>query len=241
MSGSEPMILPNLLVIGAARDGTTSLFHWFESHPDVCGSSKKETNFLEDARNSKNVDANYHDHGLAAYARLFQHCRGERVRIDATPSYYHSRTALDVLTSMEPRPWVILSLRDPVDQLFSFYRFDVFTRKKAAPETTFADYLDSDRGRQFIAHARYADYIEPWRALNDQFKVLIFEEWTRSPDETIRELFEWIGLAALPEGNYDIRNRSRETRSRWFHLMALRMRGWIPSAVQPVLTSVTVE
>jgi len=45
---STKKIFPNLVIAGAPKSGTSSLFFWLAAHPEVCGSQKKETYFLAD-------------------------------------------------------------------------------------------------------------------------------------------------------------------------------------------------
>ena len=72
--------LPNFFIIGAPKAGTTSLFNILETHPQVYGSSVKETGFFsKDDRYNK---------GLIWYQEtFFQESQGFPVRMEATPTY----------------------------------------------------------------------------------------------------------------------------------------------------------
>ncbi len=86
------MTLPNFLIIGAGRAGTTSIYHYLRQHPDVFMSSIKETNFFayralsahgpspETARS-----ASFPVRSLEEYRTLFGGASGERAIGEASP------------------------------------------------------------------------------------------------------------------------------------------------------------
>ncbi len=63
------------MIAGAPKSGTTSLYAWLNEHPQVCGASVKETNYLVD-RGTPLFDpaCNYDDHRLIGYESFFPHC-----------------------------------------------------------------------------------------------------------------------------------------------------------------------
>ena len=122
------MVLPNVIIAGAAKCGTTSLFHWLSDHPEVCASKEKELCFFYDKDWplwNKKVKYNYHLNGLEKYQNLFEHCKSvnAKVVIEATPNYLYSRTALNVIPTLNPRPKILFILRKPSDRVYSIYQF----------------------------------------------------------------------------------------------------------------------
>ena len=93
-------ILPNTIIAGAPRCGSTSLFEWLQAHPDVCGSTKKETYFLMDPGATVPPGPRLHDSDLQAYSQFFpENALALPVILEATPGYLYQRTAVDVLGS----------------------------------------------------------------------------------------------------------------------------------------------
>ena len=80
---NERNILPNLIIGGSPKCGTSSLFYWLKDHPEICASDIKETGFLLDKVWSFN-EVNYITHGLEGYSRLFPSYKGEKIVMEAT-------------------------------------------------------------------------------------------------------------------------------------------------------------
>ena len=113
------MTLPNLVIAGAPKCGTTSLFRWLADHPQVATSNVKETFFLMDRGHSMaRKESNYHQHGLAAYESFFATCPADcSIVLEATTHYLYQETALDVLSTLPSEPQIIFVLRERALQL----------------------------------------------------------------------------------------------------------------------------
>ena len=87
--------LPNVILGGAPKCGTSSLYFWLAAHPDCFGSPKKETFFFADAVNRFNVSANSHNHPVEAYQSFFKAGIDRSVR--SKPQHITSmKTTLDL-------------------------------------------------------------------------------------------------------------------------------------------------
>lgn len=103
------MTLPNFIVIGAPRAGTTALHHWLGQHPDVCVSRPKETQFF----------SLHFERGTVFYEGFFQHHRNEPAVGESTPMYMALPHVPRRIARMIPDVALIAILRDPVAQAFS--------------------------------------------------------------------------------------------------------------------------
>ncbi len=112
------MSLTNFLIIGAAKAGTTSLYHYLRQHPDVFMSPVKEPQYYWD-EGPKNMHACAYDR--AAYERLFEGSESRRAAGEASPQYLHSPTAPARIAADLPRSRLIVSLRNPADRAYSCY------------------------------------------------------------------------------------------------------------------------
>ena len=90
----EPNRLPNAIVAGAPKCGTSSLYFWLSAHPGVCPSPVKETFFFADDVNRFNREANILEHDLTAYGRYFEKCTHAAIRLEATAPYIYYEKAL---------------------------------------------------------------------------------------------------------------------------------------------------
>ena len=79
---ASKLVLPNTVIAGAPKCGTTSLFRWLNDHPDACGSTTKEPRYLIDPDSCLfDKTSNFHDHGLEGYEAYFEHCAGSSPKV----------------------------------------------------------------------------------------------------------------------------------------------------------------
>ena len=141
-------VLPDVIIAGVGRCGTTSLFRYLSAHPGVCPSRLKETAVLlsECATEVKVVESLYKDY--------FSHCEGqEGVLLEASPQYVlDPKNTASKINVLLPDSKVILILRDPIARLRSVYTS--FSRMGALLDgLSFEDFLneligDAPRGRR---------------------------------------------------------------------------------------------
>ncbi|MGH2427394.1 MAG: sulfotransferase domain-containing protein [Candidatus Limnocylindria bacterium] len=214
------MTLPNVVIAGAPKSGTTSLFAWLNDHPQVCGASVKETHYLVDRGTPLfNPACNYADHGLAGYESFFAHCDPARAQVilEATPEYLYRRTALEVLSSLDPAPQVVFVLRKPSERTYSFYQYARNNMAIISPATTFRDFVSmlrtgagsfqsvpggververeawSEYGIQF---SRYSDYLGDWlsRFPPQNLHLFLFEALQADQSAFMRSVAAALGI-----------------------------------------------
>src|SRR5947209_13351977 len=114
-------LLPDFLIIGAQRGGTTSLYHYLRAHPAVHSSAVKDTHFF-DKKFHKGVSwyrAHFPTRFEKAYARRFRH--QDFVTGEASPSYLFHPHAPSRTARLLPHVKLIVLLRNPIDRAFSQY------------------------------------------------------------------------------------------------------------------------
>lgn len=111
-----PPVMPrNFLIVGGAeKAGTTSLYTYLAAHPAVCASAKKETDHFR-----------AEDADLASYLRYFDDPTGSAsLYVESSPAYLaESDRVAPRIASMLPDARLVFVLRDPVDRLRSSFRF----------------------------------------------------------------------------------------------------------------------
>jgi hypothetical protein len=180
-------VLPNFLVIGAPRSGTTWIDENLRAHPDVFVPAVKELHFF---------DRDY-DKGMDYYEEQFAGWSGEKAIGEATPDYLHGayckRDIPGLIRQSMPDVRLIASLRNPVERAYSRYwnakaKFDVnagfsFEEKlKSKPE--------------FIEEGYYVDQLERYYALfpGDRILVLLYDDLVADPRQFIRRVYEFLGV-----------------------------------------------
>lgn len=118
--------MPNFLVIGAVKAGTTSLYHYLQEHPQVYMSSVKEPRFfvLEGKQSDEQNAPGFlrtRITTIEAYRALFDGVTTEVAIGEATPDYIHDPEAAPRIQQHLPDVRLIAMLRNPVDRAFSHY------------------------------------------------------------------------------------------------------------------------
>ena len=147
-------MLPNFLVIGAAKSGTTSLYHHLASHPAVFMSPVKETNFF--ALEGRDIPPGQLSnpergssglvHTLGEYETLFEGVEGESAIGEASPWYLHSEQAPARIHHHIPACRLIAILRHPADRAYSAYLAN--RRDGIEPLNSFEGALEEQAERQ---------------------------------------------------------------------------------------------
>jgi len=232
-------VLPNLFVIGAPKCGTTSLFHWLSEHPDICGSSDKETYYLLDQEYPMRREGydNYHQSGLAGYSAYFQAWHGEPYRVEATPDYLYQQTALEVISQTE-KPQVLVVLRKPSGRVYSLYQFARNNAGTLDLDISFREFVEAGFGdsdllsrkpilQMAIEQSQYVDYIDKWVASigRENIHLVLFEELTKAPLECLQQLCMGLNIDASYYEGFDFvaYNRTVAVKSKLLH--RIRRRG----------------
>ena len=127
------MGLPSVLCIGAPRCGTTTLYQYLRSHPNICVSRPKEPNYFT---------ANY-TRGINWYKECFTSDANQGVDFSTSYSHYLNCPVVDRIIAALPRVRIIFLVRDPLDRLISNYQYNcVSLRYEHSFETAvYKDYL----------------------------------------------------------------------------------------------------
>jgi hypothetical protein len=226
--------LPNLVIAGVSKAGTTSLFHYLGQHPDIGTADVKELRYFTPLRYGEPLGP------VEDYAAHFAACEDQAYALEATPGYFYGGAALaEGLDRTCPDVRVLVSLRSPADRCWSWFGF-VKSRMRIPKEMTFAAYLD--RCEQL--HAQGVDgtvenqpfwglgggcYDQWWDAWHDRYgerlKVVMFEELAADPATVVRAVCAWLGLDTEPVEKfaYDVDNKTQQYRHKSLQRAAVEL------------------
>ena len=129
VTDSGGVLLPNFLVVGAGKSGTTSLYHYLKAHPGVFMSRIKEPGFIF-AQFNKMPQSGVGDErqttvgSFSAYCRLFEDAEGKKAVGEASnDNLYHYERAIPYIKRFFGDIKIIIILRNPVDRAFSAYTY----------------------------------------------------------------------------------------------------------------------
>ncbi len=200
-------MLPNFIIVGAGKCGTTALNHYLEQHPDVYMSPVKEPNFFalegetfptaeEDPLQQFNFPTAVTER--SAYEGLFEGVQGEKAIGEVSPLYLYSDRAAYKIKKHLPDVKIIVMLRDPVERLYSRYMH--LARENRQPSDTFEDALSGNRiwweRNDLISEGFYSRHWARYQELfaAEQLKVCFYEDFVSRPNETLADIFEFLGV-----------------------------------------------
>lgn len=237
LQNQRMVITPNVILAGAPRCATSSVFYWLADHPEVCASREKEPQFFID-RNFPLLkkDANYHFHGIEKYYDFFEHCkRDAKVIIEATANYIYNKTPLEALPKLRPIPKIILILRKPSKRTYSMYQFYRNNTGLLDKNVSFHDFIDMIKNhpeklakykaqRAFcyaIESGKYVNYIRDWIETfgRENIHVFLLEHLKTNPVQFMKEISQKIGIDARfwDQYNFLLKNETYQVRNQKLH------------------------
>jgi hypothetical protein len=231
--------IANFVIGGTEKAGTTSVFDYLSAHPQVCASSRKETDFLRsEFTGDLVVDAQ-------RYSRFFERCE-QRVPVlmEASPGYLgEAATVAPRMRALAPDAKVLFILRDPIDRLYSSYQFHL-GKLNLPQDMTFDEYVrrcvDFDRRAKspeelgldewylkVLRFGCYSDFLAVFRSHMpvENLKVMFFESLRQDERAFMVELSAFLGIEAGFWSRFEFRksNVTFSGRNRGLHRLAIKV------------------
>jgi hypothetical protein len=197
--------LPDFLIIGAGKSGTTSLDNYLKQHPDIFVSQVKEPNFfaLEGLSIPKNdPDQFFHFPWsvttLEKYRELFQNARPGQMVGETSPMYLYGERAPANIKKYVPNAKLVVILRQPADRVYSRYMH--LAQEHRVPGKGFEDIFNrdgvwwkrNDLVNEGFYHKHLSRYFELFPLSN--ILVILYEELNKNRDKTVRDIFSFLGV-----------------------------------------------
>jgi hypothetical protein len=187
------MPLPNFIIFGTRKAGTTSLYHYLSQHPEIYMSSLKGSRFFlydpEHPERRPNVPVKTLDEYDAFFSGAVK--KGAKAIGEASPTYISSAGAARRIKSTLPDVKLIASLRHPVDRTYSHYQMAMRYRSKRDRIPFTADNI-----QQWAEAGLYSRYLKHYFELfdPDQIKIVILEEWKKDTPGMLEDLYRYLGV-----------------------------------------------
>lgn len=196
---------PNLFIVGAPKAATTSLYAYLREKPGIYMSRVKEPHFF--APNIIHLDPMHKPiRDKSSYLKLFAGAKQGDIRGEASPGYLHDPDTPYSIHDVAPNARIIISLRNPIDLVFSFYLQQLRIVRRGSRRGSFVEEvkkrLDADTfgnsdpkvlrlelGLYFESVKRYIDIFG-----REKVKIIIFEEFQSNALETLRDIFRFLNL-----------------------------------------------
>lgn len=202
--------MPNFLIIGAAKSGTTSLYRYLGQHPQIYMSPAKEPNFfaLEGEKPDFRGPGDREALGpsvteIGAYRGLFDGGSGEQAVGEASPMYLYSQKAPERIERHVPDAKLVALLRNPVERAYSAFLhllrdgvepFDDFDRALREEATrrrmNYAPHwFYEDGGFYYAQLSRYFGRFD-----GSNIRVYLYEDLSRDPVGLLQDIFGFLGV-----------------------------------------------
>lgn len=250
---SSVRTLPDFLIVGAQKCGTTSLYNYLTEHPCVMPAVMKEVHFFDVNFNKSTiwyrsffptvVIKNY-------FKRIYKR---NLITGESSPYYLFHPHVPKRIFSILPNVKIVMLLRNPVDRAYSHYnqevklRFEYLSFKEAIEleqerlngevEKILEDenYYSYNHGHySYLARGIYVDQIKNWLRFFSKKQVLILrsEDFFRNPAKITKKIFKFLEIPnwsdikykKFAEGSYKkMDNEIRENLIRYFKLHNQRL------------------
>jgi hypothetical protein len=208
------LTLPNFIIIGAAKAGTTALYWYLAEHPDVFMSPVKETFYfaygVDAAGKLLYGDPDVHRFPVktrAEYEALFTGANGATAIGEASPIYLECPQAAGRIRAVIPGARLICSLRHPVDRAYSDYLMYLRRRGRqldpARDLTPSAEWARPDSRWMEVSryHGQLARYFELFP--REQLHVVLSGDMRRHPTELVQGMYRFVGVDASFVPDFD--------------------------------------
>lgn len=206
------MTMPNFLIIGAAKSGTTALYHYLKQHPQIYMSPMKEPHFFafegqklefqgpssdQEALNRASIT------DIETYRSQFQGVTNEVAIGEASAMYLYIPEAPERIHHYIPEAKLIAILRNPAERAYSAFSFLI--REGREPLTDFAQALQAEERRirqnwvplyyyqqlgfYYAQMKRYFDLFN-----RDQIRVYLYEDLSTNSASMLPDIFQFLGV-----------------------------------------------
>ena len=223
------MPLPDFIIGGAPKCGTTALFRYLDQHPEVFTSDPKEPHFFikegEEAWGERMT--------RQEYKALFEGKDHGQIAGEASTWYLnHSEEAAPKISKLIPNARIIFLLRNPIDRDYSDYWFH-YTRGEIPSYRSFSHYTHSPSHWIFDGSKSYFPGIKTFLSHfhKEQILVLLTDDLRENSEEVLRRVCDHIGVES--DFSFDLSSRHNVTKyprsvrlCRWMGRVAPGLSQW---------------
>ncbi|NEP20385.1 MAG: sulfotransferase domain-containing protein [Leptolyngbya sp. SIO4C1] len=204
------MVLPNFLIIGAAKAGTTSIAQYMKQHPQIYISPVKEPYFFSFEGQTPNFQGpgdsdtfSYAVTRLADYEHLFDKVNGETAIGEASVSYLHIPETAERISQHLSQVKILVILRDPAERAYAHFMHQIRDGHESTIDFSEALQVEDQRIQDnwmFPWHYKrngfYFEQLSTYLSIFDarQIKVWLYEDLQKDAAGLLKEIFYFLGV-----------------------------------------------
>lgn len=198
------MTLPNFLIIGAAKSGTTAIYTYIKQHPEIFMSSLKELRYFSNF-NPPPGHIPYHRSvgSLEAYESYFDDVKDEKIYGESTPMYLYTPGTAERIQAVIPDVKMLAILRNPIDRAVSAYTHGL--RDWIETADTFREALRLEPERieagwgmlwHYVNAGYYYQQLQRYYAVFDpsQILVVLHDDLVADTDALLVKIFNFLNV-----------------------------------------------
>lgn len=188
-------MLPNFIIAGAPKSGTTSLYHYLRFHPGIFLPQRKEIMFF---------DVNYNK-GLSWYKKHFRNFSDESVIGEISPTYMHKPNVPKRIYETISNKKLIFMLRNPIERAYSHYfnlkgwgikgSFMHTLKNPPIIRRAINSYVDFD----ILEMGYYFKHINKFKSYfnSDRIGIFLFDDFIINPEKTLENICQFLDVKNL--------------------------------------------
>ncbi|MCB0509677.1 MAG: sulfotransferase [Bacteroidetes bacterium] len=198
--------MPNFLIIGAAKSGTSALWRYLGEHPDIFMSKKKEPHFfayenMEPAASGIGDFTKYAKTDLTSYQALFDEVTTEKIIGEAATTSLYLPQSVERIQHYIPQAKFVAILRQPADRAYSAFMHLVRDHREPVTDFQKALKLEQERIQQnwgFMWHyTNMGFYYEQIKRFYDRFdqsqiRIYLYDELNANPLMVFQDVFRFL-------------------------------------------------
>ncbi|MBR9921787.1 MAG: sulfotransferase domain-containing protein [Bacteroidetes bacterium] len=203
--------LPDFLVIGVQKGGTSSLYRYLAQHPDIQMPFRKQLHYFD----------RYPNPTAKSYQKAFplKMSLGNKMTFEATPYYIFHPMVPERVHQLLPEMKLVMMFRDPIDRAYSHYQMKKAQGWESVP--TFKEALELEESRlqpeldkmaadpnyysrahrnfSYRSRGHYAEQLERWLRYfpMEQMLILNSEDFFADPMDALNQVYEFVGLSSF--------------------------------------------
>tara|TARA_B110000211_G_scaffold152067_1_gene172939 strand:+ start:898 stop:1800 length:903 start_codon:yes stop_codon:yes gene_type:complete len=197
--------LPNLLIVGAAKCGTTSLHNYLKQHPDIFMTEHKEPHFLINSDIGKGrIHKAVTD--LEEYEKMFKTEGKYRYKGESSVMYlaFPEFSIKNIKKYLDPDVKVIIMLRNPIERAFAGYLHNL--RYNPSEDLSFEDAFDKSEERyhqvgnmtpdtRYLHVGNYHSQVESFMTMfNDNVLVILYDDYVNNINLCLSNIFNFLSI-----------------------------------------------
>lgn len=198
--------MPDFIIVGVQKGGTTSLFNYLKTHPEIKLHNNKEIHFFD----------RYYNQGVSWYRSWFPLEMYGKVTGEATPNYIFYPNAIKRMKTMLPKVKLIVLLRNPIERAYSHYQMEkrkgreglsfenaikheklILEHEYIKVEEKGEDYF-SERltNNSYLTRGLYAEQLKRLFVYYDKSQVLIIDSknFKKNTEVVLKEVYDFLEL-----------------------------------------------